>query len=187
MQQQCHISGETAEAAEMLRFVRAPDGTLTPDLAGKLPGETLWVACRPDILAKLETEDKTHIGLPHLVEGLLRTRMRGALGLAKKAGAMVTGFTKVEAALLRGELALLLAACDGAQDGRQKLANRAAREGVPQSAVLTCDELGMALGRANVIHAGATDAGWAARILTEDKRLTAFQSGPDGVDRSESA
>lgn len=171
----------------MLRFVRAPDGVLTPDLAGKLPGTALWVETRREIVAQLAAQDTTPPALPELVERLLRQRLHGLLGLAKKAGAIVAGFAKVEAALARGELFVLLAAADGAEDGRKKLAHKAARHNVALVDILTSDELGMAFGRANVIHAGATNAGWAAQIVSEAQRLAAFLSSPDGMDRSEDA
>lgn len=170
----------------MLRFVRAPDGVLTPDLAGKLPGEALWLGCRSALVAAL-AEKEGRADLVDMVDGLLRARLRSTLGLAKKAGDVVTGFSKVEAALSRGELAVLLAAADGAADGRQKLAHKARRDGVAIVDILTSDELGMALGRPNVIHAGATNAGWATHILKEGARLTAFLSGSNGLDRSEDA
>lgn len=186
MQQLCHISGHSAEEADMLRFVRAPDGGLTLDLAGKLPGETLWVGCRSAFVRAL-AEQEGRDDLVDLVEKLLRMRLRSTLGLAKKAGDLITGFTKVEAALMRGELVVLLAAADGAADGRQKLAHKARRDGVVIVDILTSDELGMALGLPNVIHAGATNAGWATHILKEGARLTAYLSGSNGMDRSEDA
>lgn len=187
MQHQCPISGETADEAHMLRFVRSPEGVLTPDIAHKLPGDAVWVLNRRGIIVKLAARETTPPDLPQLIERLLRRQLMSLLGLARKAGDIVTGFAKVEAALARAELHLLLAAQDGAQDGRKKLANRATREGVTIYAGLTADELGMAFGRANVIHAGATNAGWAARILEDAERLTKFSSGDDGMDRSESA
>lgn len=187
MQQICHITGQSADTADMLRFVRAPDGVLTPDLAGKLSGETLYVLNQRAVLDGLAAQDNVPPQLPQMIDTLMRRQLHGLLGLARKAGDMVTGFAKVEAALARGDIFLLLAAKDGAVDGRAKLANRAARDGIRVMSALTADELGMALGRANVIHAGATNAGWAAKIDQEAQRLTAFNGSPDGVDRSESA
>lgn len=171
----------------MLRFVRAPDGVLTPDLAAKLPGDALWVMCHHSIVARLEAGETTPENLADLTDGLLRARLRNALGLANKAGHMLAGFTKVDAALARDELGVLLAAMDGAADGRNKLARKARAHNVPIVDILTADELGMALGRTNVIHAGATKAGWATQILQEATRLSAFLSGPNGLDRSEDA
>lgn len=187
MQAVCHISGAAGEATHMLRFVRAPDGVLTPDLAEKLPGTALYVLNRHDYIVRLAAQENVPPALPSLIDRLLREQLNGLLGLARKAGAMVTGFGKVEAALMRAELHLLLAAQDGAADGRKKLAAKAARAQIRVLDVLTADELGMALGRTNVIHAGATNAGWAARIWTQGERITAFRSGSDGMDRSENA
>jgi ribosomal protein L7Ae-like RNA K-turn-binding protein len=171
----------------MLRFVRAPDGALTPDLAAKLPGDAVWVMCQADMVAALVAGEAPPDEMPDLVAKLLRARLRSALGLAKKAGAIITGFAKIDTALMRGELTLLLAAADGAADGRKKLAYKAGQGNVAIVDILTSEELGMALGRANVIHAGATEAGWATQILKEATRLTAFYSGPDGLDRSDNA
>ena len=38
----CVVSGKTGPRDSFLRFVVAPDGTLTPDIEGKLPGRGLW-------------------------------------------------------------------------------------------------------------------------------------------------
>ena len=187
MQQICHITGQSADAADMLRFVRAPDGVLTPDLGDKLSGESVYVLNQKALMAQLAARDTVPHDLPLLIDTLMRRQLKGLLGLARKAGDMVTGFAKVEAALARGDIFLLLAAADGAADGRAKLANRAARNGIKVMSALTADELGMALGRANVIHAGATNAGWAAKIDQQARRLTAFNGSPDSADRSESA
>ena len=63
----------------MLRFVRAPDGVLTPDLAGKLPGETVWVGCHAAIVEAL-AEQESRQDLVAMVEKLLRP-------LAQRSGA----------------------------------------------------------------------------------------------------
>ena len=38
----CIATGEVRPKDELIRFVIAPDGTVTPDIAGKLPGRGLW-------------------------------------------------------------------------------------------------------------------------------------------------
>lgn len=173
----CHITGRQADATEMLRFVAAPDGRLTLDLAGKLPdgGAPVYVLARRAVVEAL------HVGLADRVAGLMRRQVLAQLGLARKAGQLVLGFTKTEAALAKGQVALLLAAHDGAVHGRKALAAKAKAGGVPLSTVFSADELGMALGRDNVIHAGLTDAAWAARIADETLRLVAYdQTVTDG-------
>ena len=53
------------------------------------------------------------------------------LGLARAAGKIVLGFAKVDAALSGGRATMLVSACDGARDGRAKLARKAQAAGVP--------------------------------------------------------
>ena len=62
----------------------------------------------------------------------------------------------------RSRPALLIEASDGASDGKRKLYNAAhARELKPVVVeCLTSAELGLALGRENVIHAAVQPGGW---------------------------
>ena len=61
----------------------------------------------------------------------LWARARNMLGLARAAGKIVLGFAKVDAALSGGRATMLVSACDGARDGRAKLARKAQAAGVP--------------------------------------------------------
>lgn len=186
MRRPCSLCGTEAAADAMLRFVPAPDGRLTPDLAGKLPGDAVFVPARRACLDRLAAQaDPADRGLTAQVHDLLQQRLLQQLGLARKAGALVLGFAKVEAALDGGRLALLLAAADGAVHGRQALARKAAARGVAVASPLRAEQLGMALGRANVIHAGLSDAGWAARIDKQIALLAGLRDGADEAGRSE--
>ena len=42
----CIATGELCPKAELIRFVVGPEGTIVPDVAGKLPGRGIWV--RPE-------------------------------------------------------------------------------------------------------------------------------------------
>jgi len=159
----------------MLRFVRAPDGVLTPDLAEKLPGEALWTGNRKHLVARLAAQEES-ADLAERVEKLMRRQLAALLGLARKAGQLVTGFAKTEAALKRRDVTLLVTASDAGADGRQKLGRLAAHLDVPVMADLTAAELTMALGRENVIHAGLIDVGWARNLVGESRRLAAYLS-----------
>lgn len=181
MQRACHITGTSGDEAQFLRFVTAPDGTLTPDLAGKLPdgGAPFYVLARRRVVAQLQA-GQAGVDLADLTFSLMRRQALSLLSLARKAGRLVLGFAKVEAALTRGEVALLLAARDGAANGKQAMAGKAKAMGVAICAVFDRQELGMALGRANVIHAGLTDAVWAARMNEQALRLIAYDELDDG-------
>jgi hypothetical protein len=87
------------------------------------------------------------------VEDQIAAGVREALALANKAGLVVTGFARVEAALGAGGVAALLHARDAAADGVRKLDAAARRSGVTVISPLDGAALDLALGRANVVHA----------------------------------
>lgn len=150
---------------ELVRFVRAPDGTVVPDLKRRLPGRGVWVEARKERVAEAVKrgafgrgfKDKVAVSpaLADEVEALFERAALDMLSLANKAGRVVTGFGKVEAALDKGQAEAVLHAKDGAADGKRKLAQAARRSGrdVPAIEVFTSAQMDLALGRENVIHA----------------------------------
>lgn len=177
------MTGEVRPKAELVRFVVAPDGQLVPDIAGKLPGRGLWLTARRDIVATALTKrlfaraarQKVIVGneLASRVEILLAERCREQIGLARRAGQAVMGFAKVEAALAQGKAGLLLAAADGAADGRGKL--KALAPGLPLVEQLTGSELGAAFGREHVVHAAVAPGPLARALIAEAARLAGFR------------
>ena len=103
--------------------------------------------------------------------------------VATKAGEVVTGFSKVETLAGSGEAMALLHGSDAAIDGRQKLDRKhaAVSHSRGRAAIvvdcLTIDELSLAFGRENVVHAALTAGGAARRIVTEAERLIRYRSG----------
>jgi hypothetical protein len=113
--------------------------------------------------------------LAERVEALLLRRCLDLLGLARGAGQAVAGFEKVRAWLLARRAGVLLAAGDGALDGRRKL--RAAAHGLPVIELFSGAELGAALGRETVIHAALAPGRIADRLRAECARLAEMR-GP---------
>ena len=144
--------------------MRAPDGSVVPDIDERLPGRGLWVGARRDLVTRAVTEkrfqraarDSVRVGddLADRVEALLVRKAMDTLGFARRAGRLVTGFEKTAAALRAGQGVVVLAALDGAADGRRKM--RALSGAHPIADVLTADELGRAVGREHVVHAALT-------------------------------
>lgn len=167
----------------MLRFVVAPDGRLVPDMAGRLPGRGLWLTARRDIVAAAVTKRLftraarqpviVEDDLADRVEALLMQRCRDHIGLARRAGQAVMGFAKVQAALTAGKAAVLLAASDGAADGRGKLA--ALAPALPVVDCLTGIELAAAFGREHAVHAALAPGRLAEALLTDAARLEGFR------------
>jgi len=180
------VSGEVMEEARLIRFVPGPDGLVVPDLARKLPGRGLWVAADR---ASVETAARKGLfsraakaklqappDLADQVESLLRRRLLSALGLARKAGDLTSGFEKVSAAIQSGKAAWLIEASDGAADGRRKLWAQARRQSRPPGllGVFTASELGLALGLENVIHTAFLAGRAADRWAQDVHRLAGF-------------
>ena len=113
------VTHEVMDESRLIRFVAAPDGSVAPDLARKLPGRGRWVA-------------------------------------ADRAS--------VEAA-------------DGSADGRGKLLSLAKHMTPPPKVcgVFTADDLSLALGLENAIHAVLLEGGRADRWTFEVERLAGFR------------
>ena len=114
-------------------------------------------------------------GLADQVEALLARRAADVLGLAQRSGALVTGFDRVAEALAAGRVGVLVQAADASPSGRAKLSAKARAMGVPDLECLNLVELGLALGRENVVHAAVAPGGLALRLLDETNRLHGFR------------
>lgn len=185
----CIVSRERREPDDLIRFVVAPDGTVVPDLKRKLPGRGCWVSADRLHVEKAVAKNlfarafKRQVGvspaLADAVDGILAQSALGAIGLARKAGAVALGAAKVDNAVRRGEALLVLHATDASPDGVRKIAQArraTAHLGGPKIRaykLFSESELGLALGGTNVIHAAvlAQEAGKAAarRVAALDR------------------
>jgi predicted RNA-binding protein YlxR (DUF448 family) len=183
------VSGEVMPDARLIRFVAAPDGTVVPDVAAKLPGRGLWVAASQKAVATAVEKKlfgkaaKANVtaapDLAERTEAALVARMLGDLGLARRSGALVLGFDNVLRALEGPKPPkALIEAFDGARDGKRKLYGAAHRLELECVVIetLTSAELGLALGRENVIHAAVQPGGLAERLIFDAQRLIGFRA-----------
>ncbi|WP_343313162.1 RNA-binding protein [Brucella sp. BE17] len=181
----CIVSRESGTASDMIRFVAGPDGSVVPDLKRKLPGRGCWVkaerrlvdeAVKRKLFARALKEGVIpQADLGALVDQLLAKSALGSLALARKAGAVVSGSAKVDQAIRTGAAAMVLHAKEAAADGVRKhdQARRAVvhMEGpdIPSFSLFTGEEMDLAFGGGNVIHAavlgGKAAAGFIQRAL----------------------
>jgi hypothetical protein len=194
----CAVSRQVRPVNELIRFVVAPTGEVVADLKRKLPGRGLWIsasravvteAVRRHLFGKgFKREVKVAPTLAQDTEALLVRGAVEALAMAAKAGAVVSGFTRVEGALQQHEAAALLHAADGAADGIRKL-DAIARQNVgfatesrdfPILTVLTSAELDLALGRSNVIHAALLAGSAGHTFLSRCQTLVRYRLVADG-------
>ncbi|MPY68841.1 MAG: RNA-binding protein [Alphaproteobacteria bacterium] len=183
-ERRCIVTRESAPRNRLVRCVVAPDGTVVPDIEGRLPGRGLWlraerdivgVACARNVFSRAARAPvRVADDLADRIEDLLLRRCLDLIGLARRAGEAVTGFEKTRAMVESGRAGALVAAADGAEDGRAKL--RAVARGLPLVELFTADELGAAFGRDRAVHAAVAKGGLLDRLLAETGRLAGFRT-----------
>ncbi len=203
----CAVTRQVAPIDDLIRFVLSPTGEAVPDLKRKLPGRGLWVslshatveeAARRNVFARSFKRDvQVSKTLADDVDRLMVRGVSEALAMAAKAGQVVSGFSKVEGAIEGLQAAALIHATDGAPDGIRKLnarlaavmrENSAESTNLPVLSVLTTDELDLALGRANVVHAALLAGPASKTFLARCQTLTRFRgtggSHDGGIDQN---
>ena len=182
------VTHQVMDESRLIRFVAAPDGSVAPDLARKLPGRGLWVAAdRASIQAAVKKNLfsraakaplKPAADLADTVESLLAKRCLDQLGLARREGVLISGFEKSLANIRAGKAAWIVEASDGSADGRGKLLALAGHMSPPPKVcgTFSADDLSLALGLENAIHAVLLTGGRADRWTIEVERLAGFRS-----------
>jgi predicted RNA-binding protein YlxR (DUF448 family) len=188
----CVVSRQVKPVTEMIRFVVAPQGEVVPDLKRKLPGRGIWVtAARADLAEAVRRGAfargfgrpvKIPDGFVEATERLLERSALDALAIAGKGRQAVTGFSKVETALVRGQVVAVLHAADAAADGVRKveaLRKQSESEGrqIAVITLFTSGQLDLALGRPNVIHAALLAGPATETFIARSTRLDRFRAG----------
>jgi predicted RNA-binding protein YlxR (DUF448 family) len=193
----CAVTRAVRPIDELIRFVVAPTGEVIADLKRKLPGRGLWVSASHKAVA--EAVRRNHFGkgfkrdvrvaptLPTDTENLLVRGAVEALAMAAKAGQVVAGFAKVEGALQGHQAVALIHAADGAADGirkldaivRQKAGKGSESPEFPVIGVLTSEQLDLALGRSNVIHAALLAGAAGKTFLSRSQILVRYRMADD--------
>jgi predicted RNA-binding protein YlxR (DUF448 family) len=193
----CAVTRKVRPIDELIRFVVAPSGEVIPDLKRKLPGRGLWVSASHHAVAEAIRRHQFSKGFKRDVrvaptlaadtEALLVRFVIESLAMAAKAGQVISGFGKVEDALRQRQADALIHASDGAADGIRKL-DAIVRQNAgindesnqfPVVTALTSEQLDLALGRSNVIHA-ALLAGPASRtFLSRSHILVRYRMADD--------
>lgn len=192
----CALTRASRPKEDLIRFVRGPDSTLYPDPAAKLPGRGVWVTATAEKIAEavkarvftrsLKAEVKIPPDLPTLVGDLLERRALDALSLANKAGHVTTGFDKLNALIAKGTVKVLLHARDASVGGAEKLdrkfaaVSRAAQQTPRIETLFTVEQMSLAIGRSNVVHAALTQGGATEKFLSEAGRVKRYR--PASVD-----
>ncbi len=197
----CVATRTVRPAGELIRFVRAPDGAVVPDLKRELPGRGVWVTASGDAVRLamkkrafargFKDEVTVDPALDAVTDGLIERQTLAMLGFANKAGLVLAGFAKVEAALAKEAVLALIEAQDAGEDGVRKLGQAARRSGrsteMRAVRLFRGSQLDLALGRSNVVHAallaGPVSAAFLARCdaLARYRGLDADGAGQDSA------
>jgi uncharacterized protein len=193
----CAVTRQVRPIDELIRFVLSPQGEVVADLKRKLPGRGLWVSASRQAVAEAARRNQFSKGFKRDVrvtatlaadtENLLVRGVVEALAMAAKAGQVVSGFSKVEGALQQGNVQALIHASDGAADGIRKLdaiARQNAGNGddfreIPLVTSLTSEQLDLALGRSNVIHAAVLAGPASKTFLSRSHVLVRYRMADD--------
>jgi predicted RNA-binding protein YlxR (DUF448 family) len=194
----CAVSREQRPINELIRFVVSPQGEVIADIKRKLPGRGLWISASRQTVAEairrhhfskgFKRDVRVAESLAADTETLLARSTVEALAIAAKAGQVISGFSKVEAALAdrreRGAVAALVHASDGASDGirklqalaRQNAANHGESPDFPAITALTSAELDLALDRSNVVHAALLAGPASKTFLSRSQTLVRYRA-----------
>ena len=177
---------------DLVRFVASPDGQIVPDIARKLPGRGVWVTCHKDAVRtavknqafarSLRRKVSAADDMADRLDALLTRRALELLSICNKAGLVACGSGKVNSWLEAGADGALVQAADASPDGLAKVARkyraiRVATERRPvEVSLLTIDDLSLALGRANVVHAALSEGKAATNFLAAVSRVEKYRA-----------
>ncbi|MEM7519571.1 MAG: RNA-binding protein [Pseudomonadota bacterium] len=187
----CIATGEVQPKHGLIRFVVGPDGTVVPDILGKLPGRGMYVAANAKAIGQAADKKlfsraaKTQVTVPDdllgEVERQLARRVIELISLQRKAGRAVAGYEKVKSWLQAEEAEVLIQAVDGSGRGKSKLSTPHFGYYI---GCLTADELGLAFGRQTVIHGALASGGLTLRVVEEANRLSGVRDRMAGSGQS---
>ncbi|MBN8533467.1 MAG: RNA-binding protein [Rhizobiales bacterium] len=186
----CVLTRAVRPVGELIRFVAGPGGEIVPDIRAKLPGRGVWVSANRHAVEQavvrklfaraLKAELRAPTDLDAQVDALLVQDVLQSLSLANKAGAVVTGFAKIEG--MSGQVVALVQALDGSEAETRRLQGlmRGRGPGARDPVLIrtfSAEELALSLGRELVIHAALRSHDASAAFLARARRLVEFRVG----------
>jgi uncharacterized protein len=187
----CIATREVRPIGELIRFVAGPDGVVVPDLKRRLPGRGVWITARRHFVEEavrrrafgraFKADIKVSAELADELEQLLERSALNALSIAHKAGLVLLGFAKIEAAVATAPVVALLRARDAGEEGGRKLAaafRRRAGDAAKGKIVeaFTSAQLDLALGRLNVVHAALLAGQASETFLARSRFVECFRA-----------
>ena len=155
----CLSTGLKLDSNNLLKFVLAPDNSLTLDLMDSLPGESfrisasrevLEASCKKDLFSQSAScQVIIRENFISYVETALVEQFNSTIGFCRRAGFLIWGFEKVKTALVKKEVILRIEALDGSKSEKRKLDSITI---VPVLQSLYAYELATSFRRERLIH-----------------------------------
>ena len=171
----CLSTGLKLDSKNLLKFVLAPDNSLTLDLMDKLPGEGFRISASREVLEDFCKKDLfsqtascqviIREDFISYVETALVEHFNSTIGFCRRAGFLIWGFEKVRNALIKKEVTLRIEALDGSTSEKRKLDSITI---VPVLQSLYAYELATSFRRERLVHC--------ALIKTHNSGLTGLAS-----------
>jgi predicted RNA-binding protein YlxR (DUF448 family) len=191
----CIVTRESGSPDELIRFVAAPDGTVAPDLKRELPGRGCWVKADRSLVEKagtkklfaraLKADVKAADDLGERLDRLLAMQLMQMMNMARKAGQLVSGSAKVDAAVRSGAALAVFHSTDAAADGVRKIdqARKAwhlgmeTEEEIPSFRLFSESEMEGVMGQNAFIHAAVLAGQAGEGVVKRAKMLEQYRNG----------
>ena len=197
----CVATRAVRPADELVRFVRGPDGSVAADLKRALPGRGVWVTATAEAV-RLAVKKKAFARgfkepvtvdpeIADQVDALIERATLGMLGFVNKAGLLVAGFAQVESALARETVVARGVAQEARDPGGRNLWQVLKRVGKSSDVSIVRlfrgEQLDLALGRSNVVHAALLAGPVSAAFLARCGMLAQYRGMSEGSGPAASA
>ena len=184
----CLSTGLKLDSRNLLKFVLAPDNSLTLDLMDRLPGESFRISASREVLEDFCKKDLfsqtascqviIRENFISYVETALVEHFNSTIGFCRRAGFLIWGFEKVRNALIKKEVTLRIEALDGSTSEKRKLDSITI---VPVLQSLYAYELATSFRRERLVHCAlikkhnSSLTGLASSLKDKSFRLAKFR------------
>lgn len=186
-QRSCLGCREIRDRNSLIRYVLSPQGEVVPDLEARLPGRgaytcvdssCLETAIKRSLFNRSFRREVTVLPpevMVAQVASLMRSRILGYLGLANRAGKIISGSSLVCDALRgKNKPELILVAVDASVNIADKVILLASVHSVRAERMLTKEDFGAILGKSSRSAIAVRHSGFVARLVSEIERYRNF-------------
>jgi len=186
-QRSCLGCRQTRNRDALLRFVLSPQGELLADIEAKLPGRGAYTCVSETCLRaalkqrqfsrafKREVAGVTPDGMVAQLVAIMQRRILGYVGLANKAGQVISGGSLVSDAIRGGHKpGLILVAADVSEAIGEKIEQLAAVHRIACFRIMKKDDFGTILGKAPRSAIAIRAGGFVAQLTYEIERYRNF-------------